>query len=151
MNDYQQFLTEDLRAEVDAIRKALRPRKKAPAKRLLAEIDPRFRQKKDRRYKVYVIELSAGVRSEKSFVDVNSGCSEELPCLYVGMTARTPEERFRLHKEGHQHSKKVKKYGVRLRPEFYERLNPMTHAEAKCEERELALLLRKHGYGVWQH
>jgi hypothetical protein len=150
MTDYVQLSTPEIRKEVEAIREALRPRNRAAAKRLRAEIDPEFRPEPERRTSVYVIELDESVRLDPSFADANPSCNEERPCLYVGMTSRTPEERFRLHVSGRQHSRIVKKFGLRLRPEFYERLNPMTYSEAEREEREVAKVLRREGYGVWQ-
>lgn len=149
--DYSQLLTKEIHAEVKKIRRALKSRKRVAAKRLLAEIDPTFEYGEDIRYNVYVIELADEVRDDGSFRKENPDASPGLPCLYVGMTAKTPEERFAKHKAGEQHSRIVKKFGFRLRPEFYERLNPMTYNDAEREERALARLLKREGYGVWQN
>jgi hypothetical protein len=54
-----------------------------------------------------------------------------MPCYYVGQTGQSPEERFADHKRGgFTASRCVEKYGVRLLPELYGRLNPMTQLES---------------------
>ena len=80
-----------------------------------------------------------------------------LECLYVGMTSKTPKERFAQHKEGLKgkkgqklHSNLVNKYGLYLRPSLYEHIAPIkTKAEAEAMEEQLALELRKKRYAVW--
>jgi len=81
---------------------------------------------------VYVIELDAGIWNDEKFEEENPDARrDELPCLYVGMSSLSPEQRFAQHKAGTKASRRVRKHGIRLRPEFYERLNPMTHDEAE--------------------
>jgi hypothetical protein len=65
--------------------------------------------------------------------------------LYVGKTIHKPEVRFQQHKDGYKASKYVKKYGVRLLPEFFEHLNPMSSAEATELEVSIAEALKKAG------
>ena len=81
-----------------------------------------------------------------------------LECLYVGMTSKDPEERFKQHKtgyinkKGHNLSAKiVHKYGSYLRPSLYDHINlkVMTRLEALAMEKKLALDLRRKGYAVW--
>jgi hypothetical protein len=74
-----------------------------------------------------------------------------MPCVYVGMTGRTPEERFQQHKAGYKAARFVHKFGIRLKPRQYQAYNPMTAAEAKYMEVEKARRLRNRGYGVWQN
>ncbi|MRS12838.1 MAG: hypothetical protein EG823_07175 [Actinobacteria bacterium] len=100
---------------------------------------------------VYVVELDSSVREDRSFANANPDCSPDLPCLYVGLTGLTPEERFARHKAGVQHSRIVKRFGLRLLPQMYEHLNPMPYDAAAQMEAELADELRAEGYGVWQH
>lgn len=108
-------------------------------------------------YSVYVVELRKTVFSENwRFREANPQFNGVLECLYVGMTSQSPEERFRKHKTGHRNAKGhkissniVEKYGLYLRPSLYEEYNPMTKAQATRMEEELALLLRRKGYGVW--
>ena len=73
------------------------------------------------------------------------------PCVYVGMTGLTPEERLREHRNGNHSARFVKKYGMRLLPELFKHFNPMPYELASAMEVELARQLRERGYGVWQH
>ena len=111
------------------------------------------------KYQVYVIELSKKVFTEnKKFRDANPQFNGVLECLYVGMTSKTPAERFKQHKTGYVNKKGhklsaniVQKYGIYLRPSLYEHLNlkPMTREKALQREEKLALDLRRQGYAVW--
>lgn len=108
-------------------------------------------------YHVYVIELSRKVWSEnKKFREANPQFNGVLECLYVGMTSKTPEERFRQHKTGHRSKKGhkisaniVEKYGLYLRPSLYNHKNPLTKSESTLMEKQLALELRRQRYAVW--
>jgi hypothetical protein len=83
-------------------------------------------------YCVYVIELRPDVLEKKVFAGKNADRREDKPCLYVGQTARTPEERFAQHLAGVRSSRIVKEYGVRLRPRLYANVGPFeTRAEAE--------------------
>jgi hypothetical protein len=111
------------------------------------------------RYQVYVIELSKRVFTEnKKFREANPQFNGVLQCLYVGMTSKTPAERFRQHKTGYVNNKGhrisaniVERYGTYLRPSLYEKINlkAMTRQEALIMEEKLALELRRKGYAVW--
>lgn len=80
-----------------------------------------------------------------------------LECLYVGMTSKTPRERFKQHKTGYRNKKGyklssniVEKYGVYLRPSLFNQLPQVkTRAEALKMEEQLALELRRKRYAVW--
>jgi hypothetical protein len=110
-------------------------------------------------YKIYVVELSKKVFSDNwRFRAANPQFNGVLECLYVGMTSKTPAERFRQHKTGYVNKKGhnlsssiVCKYGAYLRPSLYDHINakPMTRAEALAMEARLALDLRRQGYAVW--
>ena len=108
-------------------------------------------------YHVYVIELSKRVYSERAkFREANPQYNGVSECLYVGMTSKTPKERFEQHKsgalskKGHNLSSSiVRDFGLYLRPSLYEHLNPMTRKEALEWEEKLALELRRKGYAVW--
>jgi hypothetical protein len=63
--------------------------------------------------------------------------------LYVGKTIRKPEVRFQQHKNGDKASKYVKRYGIRLLPELFEHLNPMSGTEATELEVSIAEALKK--------
>jgi hypothetical protein len=104
-------------------------------------------------HNLYVIELKPEVFTvETKFLEANLGyLPGTLPCVYVGMTGLTPEERFREHQRGNHAAQFVKRYGVRLLPQLYKHFNPMPYALAVVMEAELARQLREQGYGVWQH
>lgn len=109
-------------------------------------------------YHIYVIELSKKTYSEhKRFREANPQFNGVLQCLYVGMTSKTPKERFEQHKTGYRSkkghklsSKIVEKYGMYLRPSLYNHIAPLTTREAAFKmEEALALSLRRQGYAVW--
>lgn len=108
-------------------------------------------------YRVYVIELSRKVFSEnRKFREANPQFNGVLQCLYVGMTSKTPQERFAQHKTGYRNAKGhklsaaiVQKYGLYLRPSLYQYIEPMTRERALEVEEGLALELRLKGYAVW--
>ncbi|MGK2862662.1 MAG: ribose-5-phosphate isomerase [Chitinophagaceae bacterium] len=110
-------------------------------------------------YIVYVIELSKRVFTENArFRNANPQFNGVLECLYVGMTSKTPKERFVQHKTGFRNknghkisSAIVQKYGAYLRPSLYDHINVklMTRSEALKMEAKLALELRRKGYAVW--
>jgi hypothetical protein len=111
------------------------------------------------RYSVYVVELQKKVFTENTrFRLSNPQFNGVLQCLYVGMTSKTPAERFIQHrtgyvnKTGHKLSAYiVQKYGTYLRPSLYQHINtkPMTRQEALLMEEKLAWDLRRQGYAVW--
>ncbi|HEY5690013.1 MAG TPA: GIY-YIG nuclease family protein [Cyclobacteriaceae bacterium] len=109
-------------------------------------------------YVVYVVELSKKVFTEsKKFREANPQFHGVLECLYVGMTSKTPKERFEQHKTGYRNKKGhklsatiVQKYGRYLRPSLFNHIKPMnSRAEALKMEKELALELRRQRYAVW--
>ena len=102
------------------------------------------------RHSVYVVLLDNEVLNHGRFRNANPDRDPLKPCLYVGMTGETPDERFRNHQRGYKSNSYVYRYGVRLLPEKFEHLNPMTYEEAIGEERRLADRLRREGYAVWQ-
>lgn len=110
-------------------------------------------------YKVYVVELNKKVFTENwRFRAANPQFNGVLECLYVGMTSKTPAERFKQHKTGYRNSKGhnlsagiVRKYGIYLRHSLCEHINanPMSREQALIMEEKLALDLRRQGYAVW--
>ena len=101
-------------------------------------------------HSVYVVLLSNDVRYEPKFKRCNPDHDPAKPCVYVGMTGLTADERFDKHKAGIRSNRFVRLYGLRLMPELYECYNPMPYEAAKEMEVELAIALREQGYGVWQ-
>ncbi len=82
------------------------------------------------RYRVYVIELKKQVFTENTkFRTANPQFNGVLQCLYVGMTSKTPAERFKQHKTGYVNRKGhklsaniVQRYGTYLRPSLYDHI-----------------------------
>ena len=103
-----------------------------------------------KQYHIYVIELDPDVLKTRRVRDENPDYVDGMQCLYVGQTAKTPQERFEQHKEGYKSNRYTKKYGRCLRPDLYERYNPIrTREEAEAMEERLAKKLRMRGYAVW--
>ncbi len=109
-------------------------------------------------YYVYVVELSKRVFTEsRKFREANPQFNGVLQCLYVGMTSKTPRERFAQHKTGYRNKKGyklssniVEKYNLYLRPSLYNHINPIaTRQEALKMEEVLAKELRRKCYAVW--
>jgi hypothetical protein len=109
-------------------------------------------------YQVYVIELSKRVFTDNAkFRAANPQFNGVLECLYVGMTSKMPKERFEQHKAGYRNKKGhklssniVEKYGMYLRPNLYNHIDPMTtRAVALKMEESLSLELRRKRYAVW--
>ena len=103
-----------------------------------------------KQYHIYVIELDPAVLKIRKLRDENPDYVDGMQCLYVGQTARTPEERFEQHKGGYKSNRYTRKFGRRLRPDIYERYNPLpTRERAEEMEERLAHKLRTRGYAVW--
>lgn len=109
-------------------------------------------------YHVYIIELSKRVFTENNkFRAANPQFNGVLQCLYVGMTCKTPKERFVQHKTGYKNKKGhklssniVEKYGMYLRPSLYNHIEPVfSREEALKLEKKMALELRRKRYAVW--
>lgn len=109
-------------------------------------------------YRIYVIELKKRVFTENAkFRAANPQFNGVLECVYVGMTSKTPKERFLQHKTGHRSKKGykissniVEKYGSYLRPSLYNHIDHISsRQEALKMEKILALELRRKGYAVW--
>jgi len=101
---------------------------------------------------LYVIELADEARTVKKVREANPNANPKMKCVYVGSTAKTPEERFKVHKAGgKQSSAIVRKHGRRLIPALYRDFPMMPRAQAEEEEARLADRLRAKGYTVWQN
>jgi hypothetical protein len=125
-------MAEKGQAKITAVKKA----RKAPGSRY--------------RHSVYVIELGPEVWNEPRFRKANPDHDVTKPCVYVGMTALTPEKRFENHRKGVKSNRFAHEYGLRLLPRLYAVYNPMPYLAAQDMEIELAIGLREEGYGVWQ-
>ena len=110
------------------------------------------RLRSDRRaayhHHVYVVLLDSAVAALRKVRAANPTRDPGKPCVYVGMSGLTPEERFANHKSGDKASSVVKRFGIRLLPELFAHLNPMPFEAAAEMERDLADDLRRAGYTV---
>ncbi len=102
-----------------------------------------LRKKGGRSFHVYVVELSEEARAKANKSERGDG-----PCVYVGETELTPEERFARHKSGRRASRIVRDYGVRLLPAG--NTGPLlTRVNAARAEKELGDALRRRGFVVF--
>jgi len=99
-------------------------------------------------HNVYVVLLDPAVGKLRKVRAENPKRDPKKPCVYVGMTGLTPEERFANHKAGIKDASLVRGYGIRLLPELYAHLNPMPFEAAVQMEMDLAEDLRRAGYTV---
>ena len=106
------------------------------------------RLRPEHHHNVYVVLLDSAVGRVRKVRAENPKRDREKPCVYVGMTGLTPEERFANHKAGIKDASLVKRYGIRLLPELYDHLNPMPFEAAAQMEVDLAEDLRRGGYTV---
>jgi predicted GIY-YIG superfamily endonuclease len=108
----------------------------------------RSRSQPEHHHHVYVVLLNAAVSKVRKVLAENPKRDRKKPCVYVGMTGLTPEERFANHKAGTKAAWVVTRYGLRLLPELYQHLNPMPFEAAVEMEKDLAEDLRRAGYTV---
>lgn len=107
-------------------------------------------RKKKTVYSLYVIELDKDVLNSKIFREMNPDYIDDYPCVYVGQTAKSPDDRFDQHKAGIKANRYAKKYGLSLRYKLFEKYNPIpTRKEAEYKEALLGEHLRKRGFAVW--
>ena len=115
-------------------------------RRTLMQLRPK--RQPDQHHNVYVVLLDSAVGRIRKVRAENPKRDPKKPCVYVGMTGLTPEERFGNHKAGIKDAWVVKRYGLRLLPELFEHLNPMPFEAAAQMEKDLAEDLRQAGYTV---
>jgi hypothetical protein len=115
-------------------------------RRILKRITPAQRPRNH--HHVYVVLLDPRAARLRKVRAANPARDPGKPCVYVGMTGLSPEERLANHHAGYQHAPVVKRYGLRLLPELYAHLNPMPFAAAVRMEQDLAQDLRQAGYTV---
>lgn len=98
---------------------------------------------------VYVVRLDEAVWSDDRYRWRNHHRTPGRPCVYVGQTAREPEERLAQHRSGRKANRFVRDHGLGLVPEFTGAVEARTRAEAEAAERALAERLKGMGWGVW--
>lgn len=116
--------------------------KRRTFKQLRAKTNPELH------HNVYVVLLDPAAGKLRKVRAENPDRIPKKPCIYVGMTGLTPQERFTNHKAGIKAASVVKRYGLRLLPELYRHLNPMPYDAAAEMEKDLAEDLRRAGYTV---
>ncbi|MBL9126510.1 MAG: hypothetical protein JNL97_02630 [Verrucomicrobiales bacterium] len=99
-------------------------------------------------HNVYVVELDPRAAKLRWVRAANPERDPSKPCVYVGMTGLTPEERFENHRHGHKDAPIVRQHGRRLLYPLFEHLNPMPFEAAVQMEKDLAEDLRREGYTV---
>ena len=101
-------------------------------------------------YYVYVIGLDPSVLENKKFLKKNPQYIDGKPCVYVGQSVHTPDERFAQHIRGYKSSPFPKKFGLYLQKKLFANVNPLANREeALVAEEQLARKLMRRGYGVW--
>ena len=101
-------------------------------------------------YYVYVIELDPKVADLRKFRAKNPKYIKGNGCFYIGQSSKNPQIRFEQRKEGYKSNKYAKYYGIKLRPDLYEKYNPIpTRKDAEHIEEYLSKILRKKGIAVW--
>jgi len=115
-------------------------------RRTLKHLRPKLQP--EHHHSVYVVLLDPAVGKIRKARAAKRKSDPKKPCVYVGMTGLTPEERFENHKAGIKDAWVVKRYGIRLLPELYAHLNPMPFEAAVQMEMDLAEDLRRAGYTV---
>jgi hypothetical protein len=107
-------------------------------------------------WSLYVVKLHEDAR-ERVLARMRSlariRIDRRLPCVYVGVTALTPEERYARHREGGITSASiVRDHGVGLLKGLYRDRNPLratSEEDALEAEAAFAEELRDRGYAVW--
>jgi hypothetical protein len=101
-------------------------------------------------YVVYVIKLKDAVRDVPSFARRNPLARADKPCLYVGSTSLTPEQRYEKHRAGEKSNRFVRDYHDGLHARLTSKSPPYsTRSQAEAREAQFAEALKAKGYGVW--
>ena len=100
---------------------------------------------------LYVIDLKKNVIRDTRFAAANPEYISGKPCVYVGVTYLTADERFEQHMNGIHSARIVRNYGKHVRSRDCRILRAMTRARAEKKEAAYAARLRKRGWGVWSN
>jgi hypothetical protein len=99
-------------------------------------------------YSVYVVLVDDYVGTLPQMRRRNPKRDPSKPFVYVGVTSLPVNRRFDFRKATPEHEWRLHKFGVRLMPEFYDSLHPMTCERALQTAKKLADDLRAKGFGV---
>ena len=104
-------------------------------------------------YRVYAVQLKKSVLEDQDFRNANPDYQVRKPCVYVGSTGKTIEERLADHLDGGKlASQYVYRYFKRLRPDVYQGIRPRASRNSVVRrEVRLAQYLRGKGWAVWQN
>jgi hypothetical protein len=100
------------------------------------------------RYSVYVVLLDEDVGTLPQMRRRHPKRDPSKPFVYVGLTPLRVNRRFDYRRAANKGEWRLHRFGVRLMPELYEDLNPMTPEKALQTARKLADDLRAKGFGV---
>ena len=103
-------------------------------------------------YRVYAIQLKKSVLESGRFRNANPDYQAKKPCMYVGSTGKTIDERLADHLSGGENANRyVFKYFKKLRPDVYQGIRSRrSRRSAEKREARLAEYLRGKGWAVWQ-
>jgi hypothetical protein len=100
------------------------------------------------RYSVYVVLLDDYLGTLPQMRRRNPKRDPSKPLVYVGLTSLPVNRRFDFRGATPTTEWQLHHYGVRLMPQLYKHLNPMTLERALQTARKLANDLRAKGFGV---
>ena len=101
---------------------------------------------------VYVLELKPAVWDIPKFRREHNGHTRSRECLYVGQTAKTVEERLKLHLAGLEQSNQyVRRFFEKIRQDLVPQEMKFftSRQDAMAAEANLGEALRKLGHPVW--
>jgi hypothetical protein len=100
------------------------------------------------RYSVYVVLLDEYVGTLPQMRRRNPKHDSSKPCVYVGLTPLRVRSRFDFRGATPKTEWRVHKFDVRLMPQLYEHLNPVTPETTLQTARKVADDLRAKGFAV---
>ena len=100
------------------------------------------------RYSVYVVRLDDYVGTLPQMRRRNPKCDPSKPFVHIGLTPLPVNRRFDFRRATPEHEWRLHKFGIRLMPELYDSLRPMTCKRALQTAKKLADDLRAKGFGV---
>jgi hypothetical protein len=100
------------------------------------------------RYSVYVVLLDEYVGTLPQMRRRNPKCDPSKPFVHIGLTPLPVNRRFDFRRATPEHEWRLHKFGIRLMPELYDSLRPMTCKRALQTAKKLAEDLRAKGFGV---
>lgn len=116
------------------------------------QTDKQTRQYKQPHYLTYVVLLDEEALKHAKLCNANPEHVRGMPCVYVGSTCKSKEERFANHKRGHKSSWWVRTYGLMLVPEDVVPTTTCTTRKAvSAAEQRLMSELRSRGWAVWSN